>query len=79
MNLINIYLQFGSFLAANLSVDDYTRKLPEMKELLTRFHVNLDLAFFLARPMFNHQVGNPLEMQCLTLDAKFKSKLSQIN
>ena len=53
-----IYLQFGSFLAANLSVDDYTRKLPEMKELLTRFHVNLDLAFFLARPMFNHQVRN---------------------
>ena len=66
MNFINIYfLQFGSFLAANLSVDDYTRKLPEMKELLTRFHVNLDLAFFLARPMFNHQVRNQSEMPFL--------------
>ena len=53
-------VQFGSFLAANLSVDDYTRRLPEMKELLTRFHVNLDLAFFLARPMFNHQGGDSI-------------------
>ena len=50
-------MQFGSFLAANLSVDDYTRRLPAMKQLLTQYHVNLDLAFFLARPMFNHQVN----------------------
>ena len=50
-------VQFGSFLAANLSVDDYTRRLPAMKQLLTQYHVNLDLAFFLARPMFNHQIS----------------------
>lgn len=49
-------VQFGSFLAASLSVDDYTCTLPQIEELLTNYHVNLDLAFFLARPMFNHKV-----------------------
>jgi THO complex subunit 2 len=49
-------VQFGHFLASNLSIDDYTFRLPPMSELLTRYHVNSDLAFFLARPMFNHQV-----------------------
>lgn len=28
-----------------------------MHELLSEFHVNLDLAFFLARPMFNHKIS----------------------
>ena len=50
-------VQFGNFLASNLSIDDYTRRLPPMKELLSQYHVNLDLAFFLARPMFNHQIN----------------------
>ena len=50
-------VQFGSFLACNLSSDDYTRRLPPLHELLTRYHVNSDLAFFLARPMFNHQIS----------------------
>jgi len=49
-------VQFGQFLATNLSIDDYTTRLPPMSELLTLYHVNSDLAFFLARPMFNHQV-----------------------
>jgi THO complex subunit 2 len=50
-------VQFGQFLATNLSIDDYTHRLPPMSELLTRYHVNSDLAFFLARPMFNHQIS----------------------
>ena len=55
-------VQFGSFLACNLSSDDYTRRLPPLHELLTRYHVNSDLAFFLARPMFNHQIS--LKVTC---------------
>ena len=43
--------------ATNLSVDDYTLRLPPMDQLLTLYHVNSDLAFFLARPMFNHQIS----------------------
>ena len=50
-------VQFGQFLATNLSIDDYTLRLPPMDQLLTRYHVNSDLAFFLARPMFNHQIS----------------------
>ena len=48
-------VQFGQFLATNLSIDDYTLRLPPMDQLLTKYHVNSDLAFFLARPRFNHQ------------------------
>ena len=58
-------VQFGSFLACNLSSDDYTRRLPPLHELLTRYHVNSDLAFFLARPMFNHQIS--LKVTCNTM------------
>ena len=54
-------VQFGQFLATNLSIDDYTLRLPPMNELLTRYHVNSDLAFFLARPMFNHQISLRLD------------------
>ena len=50
-------VQFGQFLATNLSIDDYTLRLPPMDQLLTKYHVNSDLAFFLARPMFNHQIS----------------------
>eukprot|EP00095_Tigriopus_kingsejongensis_P004528 maker-scaffold532_size145644-snap-gene-0.42 protein:Tk04528 transcript:maker-scaffold532_size145644-snap-gene-0.42-mRNA-1 annotation:"tho complex subunit 2" len=50
-------VQFGTFLASNMSIDDYARRLPPMQTLLSEYHVNLDLAFFLARPMFNHQIS----------------------
>ena len=50
-------VQFGTFLASNLSQDDYTANLPSIELLLTEFHVNADLAFFLARPMFNHLIN----------------------
>ena len=50
-------VQFGSFLASNLSQDDYTERLPPIHQLLSEFHVNSDIAFFLARPMFNYMIG----------------------
>ena len=66
-------VQFGTFLASNLSQvrnriskyalhiyslqDDYTQKLPPIEQLLSEFHVNADIAFFLARPMFNHLIN----------------------
>ena len=54
-------VQFGTFLASNMSIDDYNRRLPEMKELLSSYHVNLDLAFFLARPSFNHKISQKFD------------------
>jgi len=50
-------VQFGTFLASNLSQDDYTQKLPPIHQLLSEFHVNSDIAFFLARPMFNYLIS----------------------
>merc|ERR1719347_549001 len=50
-------VQFGTFLASNLSQDDYTEKLPPIHQLLSEFHVNSDIAFFLARPMFNYLIS----------------------
>ena len=50
-------VQLGTFLASNLSQDDYTNNLPSIEQLLTEFHVNADLAFFHARPMFNHLIN----------------------
>ena len=49
-------VQFGTFLASNMSQDDYTARLPPIEQLLSEFHVHADIAFFLARPMFNHMI-----------------------
>lgn len=54
-------VQFGTFLASNLSQDDYTQKLPPIEQLLSEFHVNADIAFFLARPMFNHLINTKFD------------------
>merc|ERR1719347_554172 len=54
-------VQFGTFLASNLSQDDYTEKLPPIEQLLSEFHVHADVAFFLARPMFNHLINTKFD------------------
>merc|ERR1712142_990850 len=54
-------VQFGTFLASNLSQDDYTQKLPPIEQLLSEFHVHADIAFFLARPMFNHLINTKFD------------------
>jgi len=51
-------VQLGTFLASNLSVDDYTRRLPSLGSLLVDYHVHADVAFFLARPMFSHSINS---------------------
>ena len=54
-------VQFGTFLASNMSQDDYTARLPPIEALLSEFHVHADVAFFLARPMFNHMITTKYE------------------
>ena len=51
-------VQLGTFLASNLSVDDYIRRLPSLGSLLVDYHVHADVAFFLARPMFSHSINS---------------------
>jgi THO complex subunit 2 len=51
-------VQLGTFLALNMSVDDYVRRLPQLGSLLSDYHIHADVAFFLARPMFSHSINS---------------------
>ncbi|KAH9373714.1 hypothetical protein HPB48_018641 [Haemaphysalis longicornis] len=61
-------VQFCSFLSSCLSTEEYAGRLPPVDQLLLRFHVQSDVAFFLARPMFGHQINLKFD------DAKRKDK-----
>ncbi|VEN60685.1 unnamed protein product [Callosobruchus maculatus] len=50
-------VQFGTFLGSTLSVDEYVNKLPSIQSMLTDYHIPIEVAFFLARPMFNHAIN----------------------
>merc|ERR1719309_497292 len=69
-------VQFGTFLANNLSQDDYSKIMPPLPQLLSEFYVNPDIAFFLARPMFNHLITTKFE-DMRKGDKHRKSKTSQ--
>uniref|UniRef100_A0A3Q2NPJ1 THO complex subunit 2 n=1 Tax=Fundulus heteroclitus TaxID=8078 RepID=A0A3Q2NPJ1_FUNHE len=49
-------LQFGGFLASNLSTEDYIKRVPSIDILCNQFHTPHDAAFFLSRPMYAHQI-----------------------
>ena len=44
--------------------DDYAARLPPIEQLLSEFHVHADIAFFLARPMFNHMITTKYDEEC---------------
>ncbi|KAG8229795.1 hypothetical protein J437_LFUL005876 [Ladona fulva] len=50
-------VQFGTFLASSLSVEEYTTKLPSIHSMLAEYHIHADVAFFLARPMFTNAIN----------------------
>ncbi|XP_030383564.1 THO complex subunit 2 [Scaptodrosophila lebanonensis] len=50
-------VQFGTFLGSTYSVDEYVERLPSIITMLREYHINTDVAFFLARPMFTHQIN----------------------
>lgn len=50
-------VQFGTFLGSTLSVDEYVTKLPSIQSMLLDYHIPNEVAFFLARPMFNHAIN----------------------
>ncbi|KAI4891163.1 hypothetical protein NFI96_021304 [Prochilodus magdalenae] len=49
-------VQFGGFLASNLSMEDYIKRVPSVDILCNQFHTPHDAAFFLSRPMYAHQI-----------------------
>ncbi|XP_037040201.1 THO complex subunit 2 isoform X2 [Bradysia coprophila] len=50
-------VQFGTFLGSTYSVDEYMERLPSIHSMLQEYHIHSDVAFFLARPMFTHQIN----------------------
>jgi len=49
-------VQFGNFLGSTYSVEEYVERLPSIQRMLQEYHIHLDVAFFLARPMFTHAI-----------------------
>ncbi|XP_062040243.1 THO complex subunit 2 isoform X4 [Lepus europaeus] len=54
-------VQFGGFLASNLSTEDYIKRVPSIDVLCNEFHTPHDAAFFLSRPMYAHHISAGLE------------------
>ncbi|KAK3925484.1 THO complex subunit 2 [Frankliniella fusca] len=50
-------VQFGTFLSLTMTVEEYVNRLPPIDKLLLVYHIHTDVAFFLARPMFNHAIN----------------------
>ncbi|KAM4663955.1 THO complex subunit 2 [Discoglossus pictus] len=51
-------VQFGGFLASNLSTEDYVKRVPSIDVLCNDFHTPHDAAFFLSRPMYAHHISS---------------------
>ncbi|KAM3724364.1 THO complex subunit [Dirofilaria immitis] len=49
-------IQFGSFLRTNVRQEEYCNRMPSVWELIGRFHLSVDAAFFISRPTFMHRV-----------------------
>uniref|UniRef100_A0A1I7W1H0 THO complex subunit 2 n=1 Tax=Loa loa TaxID=7209 RepID=A0A1I7W1H0_LOALO len=49
-------IQFGSFLRTNVRQEEYCNRMPSVWELIGRFHLPVDAAFFISRPTFMHRV-----------------------
>ncbi|XP_015904652.2 THO complex subunit 2 [Parasteatoda tepidariorum] len=56
-------VQYGSFLASNLNMEDYASRLPPVSALLSEYNINADVAFFLSRPSLNHAINSKLDEQ----------------
>ncbi|XP_022903408.2 THO complex subunit 2 [Onthophagus taurus] len=64
-------VQFGTFLGSTLSVDEYVNKLPSIQSMLLDYHIPNEVAFFLARPMFNHAINQKYD-QLRKADPNYK-------
>ena len=49
-------VQFGGFLASQLTAEEYESHIPSLDVLGQSYHLTPDAAFFLSRPMFVHQI-----------------------
>ncbi|MEQ2212310.1 hypothetical protein XENOCAPTIV_029127, partial [Xenoophorus captivus] len=65
-------VQFGGFLASNLSTEDYIKRVPSIDILCNQFHTPHDAAFFLSRPIsvnscrFKHFMAESTKNETIT-------------
>lgn len=49
-------VQYGTFLASSLTIEEYNSRLPSINNLLSKYYIHSDVAFFLARPMLTQAI-----------------------
>lgn len=54
-------VQYGSFLANSLSMEDYVKRLPLVSALLSEYNIQADVAFYLSRPSLNYAINSKYE------------------
>ncbi|XP_058948707.2 THO complex subunit 2 [Pocillopora verrucosa] len=65
-------VQFGGFLASQLTAEEYESHVPSLDVLGQSYHLTPDVAFFLSRPMFVHQIDIKYEEAKKAIAAKGK-------
>ncbi|XP_054160183.1 THO complex subunit 2-like [Oppia nitens] len=68
-------VQYGSFLANTLNIDDYIENLPPLEKLISDYSLSADITFFLVRPMIIHYINSKFD-ELKKVD-KTSSKLTQ--
>lgn len=49
-------VQFSQFLSSTLTTEEYIQIFPKIDQLVRVYHVSIDVAFFLSRPMYSHHI-----------------------
>jgi THO complex subunit 2 len=49
-------VQFSQFLSSTLTTEEYIHIFPKIDELVNEYHMSVDVAFFLSRPMYAHHI-----------------------
>ena len=63
-------VQFGSYLFQMVTIEELNDRLPSIGTLLSDCHVNADVAFFLARPLFINMLN-----VCSIVDSRMKNSV----
>lgn len=63
-------VQFGSYLFQVVTIEELNDRLPSIGSLLSDYHINADVAFFLARPLFINMLNVSLAYQWLFCKAE---------
>ena len=50
------FVQFGSFLATQLTADEWLKRLPSIDVLVSQYNLQPDAGFFLSRPMYQTNI-----------------------